>query len=124
MPEKLRKNRVYETVSLIPKGKVLTYGALAGICGINNPRSVGFWLHRNPDPVLIPCHRVVNSHGKTSSRYAFGGRSAQVRKLRSDGLVVSRGSVDLKRYFWTGSIKLFPGSKYVRLVKRITRGTE
>ena len=62
--------RIYEAVKKIPKGKVATYGQVAQMAG--NPRmarAVGNALHKNPDPSTIPCHRVVNSKGATTSAF-------------------------------------------------------
>ena len=56
--------RIYEVVKQIPKGCVASYGQVAQLAG--NPRGargVGFALHRNPEPGVIPCHRVVGSGG-------------------------------------------------------------
>ena len=63
--------RIYENVKRIPRGKVATYGMIAAMSG--NPRLarvVGYALHVNPEPGVIPCHRVVNREGKTSSAFA------------------------------------------------------
>lgn len=51
--------RIYEAVKKIPKGHVATYGQIAEMAG--NPRmsrAVGNALHKNPDPLHIPCFRV------------------------------------------------------------------
>ncbi|MBP1578365.1 MAG: MGMT family protein, partial [Oscillospiraceae bacterium] len=57
--------RVYEAVKQIPLGKVATYGQIAMIC--ESPRAsrvVGWALHNNPQPGVIPCHRVVDRNGR------------------------------------------------------------
>ena len=46
---------VYKIVRQIPEGKVATYGQIAAMCG--NPRcsrAVGYALHVNPEPGVIP----------------------------------------------------------------------
>ncbi|NLC17215.1 MAG: MGMT family protein [Clostridiales bacterium] len=92
--------RVYEAVKKIPKGKVCTYGVIAFMAG--SPRAsrvVGYALHHNPDPENIPCHRVVNCHGKLAPSFAFGGEQIQKKLLESEGVKVSDdGYVDLKTY--------------------------
>ena len=58
------KQRLYELLRRIPKGRVVTYGALAAALG--NPgwaRAVGNALHHNPDGVKNPCYKVVNGKG-------------------------------------------------------------
>lgn len=93
------KEKVYEFVKTIPKGKVATYGQIAKYLGNKNlARVVGNVLHNNPDPRNIPCHRVVNCNGKISSAFAFGGSNAQRTLLETEGVVFkSNGYVDLYR---------------------------
>ena len=50
---------IYDVVRKIPRGCVATYGQVAALAG--NPRwsrVVGYALHVNPEPGVIPCHRV------------------------------------------------------------------
>ena len=64
--------RIYEAVKQIPCGKVATYGQVALMAG--NPRwsrVVGYALHVNPAPGIIPCHRVVGANGSLTG-YAGG----------------------------------------------------
>ncbi len=96
-------DRVYEAVCRIPKGKVATYGQIAMLAG--SPRAsrvVGYALHVNPKPGVIPCHRVVNREGRLAPSFAFGGTDAQQRLLEGEGVSVQDGYVDLKRFGWDG----------------------
>ena len=91
--------RIYEAVKKIPKGRVATYGQVAALAGDKNmARAVGNALHCNPDPDTIPCYRVVNSKGELAGEFAFGGPGAQQRLLEADGVEVTDGKVDLKKY--------------------------
>ena len=94
--------RIYEVVRQIPKGKVATYGQVALLAG--NPRwarVVGYALHVNPEPFVIPCHRVVNREGRTAANFAFGGGDAQRDLLESEGVIFEAdGHIDLHRYGW------------------------
>lgn len=94
------KEKVYEFVKAIPKGKIATYGQIAESLGNKNlARVVGNILHHNPDPAAIPCHRVVNSSGKVASSFAFGGAKAQRALLEKEGIVFERnGNIDLNKY--------------------------
>ena len=94
------KETVYKIVSLIPKGRVLTYGSLAKLSGAKSPRIVGNLLHNNTEPKRIPCHRVVNSKGEVATKYAFGGAAAQITKLQKEGVTVGDKTVDLDKYLW------------------------
>src|SRR5215468_11482457 len=63
---------VYDLLLKIPAGNVSTYGDLAKALG--NPlasRQVGRILGRNPNPIKVPCHRVVMSNGKIGG-YLYG----------------------------------------------------
>lgn len=91
--------RIYEAVKKIPKGHVATYRQIAEMAG--NPRmsrAVGNALHKKPDPLHIPCFRVVNSKGELAGAFAFGGGKAQEELLREDGVEVVDGKVDLEKY--------------------------
>ena len=92
--------KIYEVVKSIPKGKVATYGQVAALAG--NPRLarvVGYALHVNPAPGVIPCHRVVNREGKVTPAFAFGGEAVQRTLLESEGIVFEAdGTVDLEKY--------------------------
>lgn len=98
------KESVYKITSQIPKGKVTTYGNLARLSGIKNPRVVGNILHKNTDPEKIPCHRVVDGNGKVAPKFAFGGAQGQIQKLKLDGIQVVNGKVFLPKYFWERQI--------------------
>ena len=95
-----RNTDLYEVVKSIPKGKVATYGQVALLAG--NPRwarVVGYALHVNPEPGIIPCHRVVNREGKVAPSFAFGGEGVQRQLLESEGIVFeSDGRIDLGKY--------------------------
>lgn len=56
----------------IPYGETRTYGELAAaIDSPNASRAVGMANHRNPIPIIIPCHRVIGANG-TLTGYAGG----------------------------------------------------
>lgn len=91
-------DKIYDLVVKVPKGKVTTYGALSKLVGVN-PRAVGFALHANSDPKNVPCHRVINSKGKISSGYAFGGPGIQKQMLETEGVIFdNKEKVDLKTF--------------------------
>ena len=94
--------RIYDVVCQIPEGKVATYGTVALLAG--NPRwarVVGYALHNNPAPGVIPCHRVVNREGKVADSFVFGGGDIQRQMLEREGIVFkSGGYIDLEIYGW------------------------
>lgn len=96
---------VYEAVQLIPRGKVATYGQIARMIGApRSSRAVGYALHANPRPGVIPCHRVVNREGRLAPAFAFGGPEIQAQLLESEGVEVGEDFiVDLGKYLWQPS---------------------
>lgn len=92
--------KIYEVVKSIPEGRVATYGQVALLAG--NPRwarVVGYALHVNPEPGVIPCHRVVNREGRVAPGFAFGGEGVQRQLLESEGIVFETdGRIDLEKY--------------------------
>ena len=93
--------RVYEYVKTVPRGKVVTYGQVAAAIGAPRcARQVGWALHVNPEPGVIPCHRVVNREGRLAPAFAFGGEAVQANLLEAEGVEVVGGYVDLNKYRW------------------------
>ena len=88
---------IYEAVKLIPAGSVASYGQVAEAAGNRRlARVVGYALHSNPAPGIIPCHRVVMKDGSVSSAFAFGGANRQVELLKSEGvLFLDEAHVDM-----------------------------
>ena len=61
----IKDQEVYNLLLNIPLGNVATYGDLAK--ALDHPsasRLIGKILGRNPNPVKVPCHRIVLSNGK------------------------------------------------------------
>ena len=93
------KEKVYEFLLTIPKGKVVTYSQIAEYLGNKKlARVVGNILHDNPNEVKYPCYKVVNSKGGLSNNFAFGGIEKQKEKLEKEGIVVENYRVDLNKY--------------------------
>jgi methylated-DNA-protein-cysteine methyltransferase-like protein len=92
-------DKIYELVSCIPVGRVMTYGQIAEIVG-TGPRVAGNILHKNDNPQKYPCHRVVRKDGSLASGYAFGGTGRQRLKLEQEGLIFSGFKIDLASYLW------------------------
>ena len=74
------RHAVLETLhDSVPRGEVVTYGALAQRAG--NPRAfraAATACARNPIPILVPCHRVLPSGGGIGN---YGGGPARKRAL-------------------------------------------
>ncbi len=98
--------QVYQMVEQIPRGRVATYGQIARLAGSpRRARYVGFALHRNPRPGVIPCHRVVFADGSLARGFAFGGEGVQRAMLEQEGVAFREdGRVDLARARWEAGV--------------------
>lgn len=93
------KEKVYEFLTTIPKGKVVTYGQIAEYLGNKKlARFVGNIIHNNPNEEKYPCYKVVNGKGNLSNHFAFGGIEKQKEKLEKEGIEVIDYKVDLNIY--------------------------
>ena len=93
------RERVYETVRQIPKGRVMTYGQIAALCG--SPRAariVGGVAHFG-DPEL-PWQRVVNKQGGLAVGYP-GGKQGHKVHLQAEGVAVGEDNkVNIGEILW------------------------
>lgn len=98
---------IYRQVCAIPKGRVSTYGQIALLAGSPRAaRAVGWALHSNPRPGVIPCHRVVNRFGGLAPAFAFGGADAQRLLLEREGVALREDdTVDLHKFGWKPLVK-------------------
>lgn len=92
--------KIRKLVSLIPKGKVTTYGEVARAAGISDARKVGWAVYGNQDR-NIPCHRVVSKEGNLAERFSLGGWQEQRLRLEEDGIEFDEEKrVDLNKYLF------------------------
>jgi methylated-DNA-protein-cysteine methyltransferase related protein len=93
------KEQVYALVHQIPKGRVMTYGQIAALCG--HPyaaRVVGGVAHWG-DPEL-PWQRVVKKDGSLAEGYP-GGQEGHKQVLEAEGIAVSEDfKVDIQGLLW------------------------
>jgi len=81
------KEKIYEEVKKIPKGQTRTYKQIAIICN-TSPRAVARVLSQNPNPIKVPCHRVIRSDGKIGG-YTFKGKrkdEMKIELLKKEGI--------------------------------------
>lgn len=96
------RERVEALVAQIPKGRVMTYGQLAALCGnARAARIVGGIAHfGDPD---LPWQRVVNKQGGLAAGYP-GGRAGHKQVLEAEGVTVTEDyKVDIATLLWSPS---------------------
>ena len=74
----------YALLKLIPEGYVVTYGDIAHALGTKAYQAVGNAMARNPNPIVVPCHRVVKNNGDIGN-YAFG-IAKKIELLNNEGI--------------------------------------
>ncbi len=84
-------DRCYELLCQVPKGKVTTYQAIAHALDSKAYRAVGTAMAKNPNPIVVPCHRVVKSNTQIGN-YAFG-IDKKIALLEKEGIVVKNGKI-------------------------------
>ncbi|MCW2309473.1 methylated-DNA--[protein]-cysteine S-methyltransferase [Rhodobium gokarnense] len=77
------QQQVYSAMRAIPFGETRSYGDIARDLGVA-AQPVGQACGSNPIPVIIPCHRVVGSHGLGGFSGA-GGVETKIRLLKLEG---------------------------------------
>ena len=81
---------VWQMLTEIPYGKVITYGDLAKIIagerGIKtmSARAIGGAVGRNPISIIVPCHRVIGAN-RNLTGYS-GGVSTKIKLLEFEGV--------------------------------------
>lgn len=89
--------QVYNIVSQVPSGTVITYKSIAVLMGYpQHARLVGRALKLVPKNLNIPCHRVVNCQGRLVPDWI-----EQKELLSREGILFTpKGYVDMKRFAW------------------------
>jgi len=90
--------KCYTILKKVPKGKVTTYKEIARSLNSKAYRAVGTAMNKNPYARIVPCHRVVNSNGKIGG--FFSGTKTKIKLLKSEGVYVLNGRLDLNKYFY------------------------
>jgi methylated-DNA-protein-cysteine methyltransferase-like protein len=93
------RERVEAAVKQIPKGRVMTYGQIAALCGSSEAaRIVGGIAHWG-DPSL-PWQRVVKKDGSLAEGFP-GGTAGHKASLEAEGVRVGEDyRVDVERLLW------------------------
>jgi methylated-DNA-protein-cysteine methyltransferase-like protein len=80
------KAAFYQTLDAIPKGRYISYKALAALCGVHI-RQIQAWLRALPTGSDLPWFRVINSQRRISDH---PGAANQYQRLAAEGLVPGR----------------------------------
>lgn len=93
------KERVYELVAHIPKGRVMTYGQIAAFCGSPHAaRIVGGVAHWGN--TSLPWHRVVKKDGSLAEGYPGGTEGHKVSLEAESVNIVDYKVQSMEKLLW------------------------
>ena len=83
--------KVWEFLKTIPKGTVTTYSKVAEAIGYPKAvRAVANAIGNNPNPIIIPCHRVVRSDGTIGGYSCIGGIKKKKALLKKENIKLNQ----------------------------------
>ena len=92
---------ILRAIAAIPRGRVASYGEIALRAGLpRRARLVGRVLRDAGPAAKLPWQRVLRSDGRIAFPPGSPGHREQRQRLLSEGVIVLKGRVDLKRFGW------------------------
>ncbi|MEW7864942.1 MGMT family protein [Aeromonas diversa] len=93
------QERIEIVITLIPQGRIATYGQVADLAGLpGRARLVGRVLKTTA--LTLPWHRVLGASGRISLPEGSHGYQEQVGRLQEEGISVIGGRVRLRDWQW------------------------
>ena len=83
------QKKVWSEIDKIPRGEVMTYSQIAK--NIGHPkaaRAVANACGANPNPIIVPCHRVIRSDGELGGYSGPGGIKKKKELLENEGISI------------------------------------
>jgi methylated-DNA-protein-cysteine methyltransferase-like protein len=95
---------ILRTIAAIPRGRVASYGEIAARAGLpGRARLVGRILGEYSG-LKLPWQRVLRSDGRIAFPAGSRGYREQRARLLEEGVAVTRGRVDIKRFGWQRNV--------------------
>ena len=94
-------SKIIACINAIPKGKVASYGQIAGLAGIVRGHRVvaRFLREQNLQPNLA-WHRVIRADGQSGFPVNSQMYLIQIQRLKSEGVMARNKKIDMKIYAW------------------------
>jgi methylated-DNA-protein-cysteine methyltransferase-like protein len=97
--------RLYEVVRQVPRGKVATYGQVAGLAGMPGAaRAAGAAMRASTPEHGLPWHRIVGKRSRTMASISIHdpvGAGIQRSMLEAEGVeLTASGGIRLRDYGW------------------------
>ncbi|SFM42612.1 MGMT family protein [Marinobacter zhejiangensis] len=99
--EPTREQKIWQVISAIPHGKVVSYGQVSDMAGLGRQaRFVGRVLGMLPEDHTLPWFRVIRSNGQIAFPKDSSTFKRQVDLLSEEGVEVVNGRVSMARFGW------------------------
>jgi methylated-DNA-protein-cysteine methyltransferase related protein len=111
--DKIKAQKIWSTVCMVPKGKVASYGQIADLAGLpGRARLVGNVLAFAPKKINLPWYRILRSTGQLA--FLVGSKEAETQKglLQDEGVIVLNGRVKLNQFGWKPDLMEILEMKY------------
>lgn len=88
------QKKAYTALADVLPGQRMTYGELSEkICGsTKSARAVGTAMKKNPQVIVIPCHRLIHSSGNIDKYSADGGSCLKSALLNHESSIDSKSA--------------------------------
>ena len=98
-------HQIWQTVQLIPCGKVACYGQIADLAGLPGRarlvgKALGFVPENGWNNKTVPWYRVINSQGKISLPIGSESFERQKQLLQEEQVVVIGARIKLAEFQW------------------------
>lgn len=95
------QSRIYQIVRRIPRGRVLSYGAVAALAGQPRAaRAVGAALSALPDDSGVPWWRVISGSGRITTPRVHHIHKLHRTLLLAEDVEVGENGVAMREYAW------------------------
>ena len=95
-------DKVLGLTKKIPKGKVTTYKIIAEQFKTKAYRAVGNALRNNKKPIIIPCHRVIQSDGSIGGYCGSNNSKKKIAIFKKEMIPIKNNMViNLKKYLYS-----------------------
>ena len=85
------QTKVWEFLKTIPKGTVTTYSKVAEAIGYpKSARAVANAIGNNPNPIIVPCHRVIRANGTIGGYSGIGGIKKKKALLKKENIKLNQ----------------------------------
>lgn len=83
--------KVWKFLKTIPRGTVTTYAKVAKATGYPKAvRAIANAIGKNPNPIIIPCHRVIRSNGTIGGYSGKGGIKKKKFLLKKENININQ----------------------------------